>query len=72
MTELLQQAFAAVSKLPTAEQDSIADWLLREMESDTNWDASFARSQDLLAHMAAEARAEHGRGETEDLDPDNL
>jgi len=64
MTELLEQAFAEVSKLPPDEQDLIADWLLKEMESECRWNQLFAESQDALPVLASEALAEHRKGDT--------
>ena len=70
MTDLLEQAFAQASKLPAQEQDAIADWLLKELESENQWDRSFAESQDVLSKFGAEALAEHRQGNTQALDPD--
>ena len=36
------------------------------------WDESFARSADVLAHLADGARAERRAGRTLPLDPDDL
>ena len=72
MTARLEQAFTEVSKLPPKEQDALADWLLAELESERQWDKRFADSQDVLSKLAAEALAEHRRGETQELDPDQM
>ena len=72
MTKLLERAFAEASRLSPPEQDAIAEWLLKEIESESRWDESFARSQNGLSALAAEALSEHRRGETETLDPDDL
>ena len=72
MTELLEQAFAQASKLSPQEQDLIADWLLKELESENRWDILFARSQDALSKLSSEALAEHRQGNTQELDPDKL
>ncbi len=72
MTELLQKAFDRAATLPPEEQDAIATRLIDEIESECKWDDLFSRSQDLLEKMANEALAEHRRGLTEPLDPDNL
>ena len=72
MTKLLEQAFAEASKLPPQEQDALADWLLAELESEKRWGRLFADSQDGLSKLAAEALAEHQRGQTQELDPDQL
>ncbi len=72
MTELLQKAFAEVSKLPEREQDELAAWILKELESERQWDEAFARSPVVLARLAAEALAEHRAGRTRLLDPEQL
>jgi len=72
MTNLLEHAFAQASKLPPEEQDVIADWLLKELESEKRWDKAFAQSQSALSKLACEALAEHRQGETQSLDPDKL
>lgn len=64
MTDLLAQAFAQASKVPPEEQDAIADWLLKELESERRWDGAFAASQDALSQLATEAIAEHQQGKT--------
>jgi len=68
MTTALQQAFQIASALPQEQQDSLVAILIEELASDERWQASFARSQDALAKLAAEALAEDARGETRDLD----
>ncbi len=68
MTQLLEQAFAAAAKLPQAEQDSVAAFMLAELESERKWAESFAASQDKLADMADEALREFKAGETSPLD----
>ena len=60
------------SKLPEKEQEAFAAWILAELESERRWDDLFARSQDVLAKMADEARREYHAGLTEPLDPDKL
>lgn len=72
MTKLLERAFTEASKLSETEQDSLAQRLLFEIESDLEWDDSFARSGHLLSRLAAEALEEHRAGLTLDLDPDRL
>ena len=72
MTKLLEKAFEKAAELPSAEQDSFARWLLAELDSERRWAELLGGSQALLARLAEEALAEHARGETEDLDPDQL
>jgi hypothetical protein len=72
MTQLLEQAFAAVAQLPAAEQDALARALLAELASEAAIDAALERRPDALARLADEALEEHRAGRTEPLDPDAL
>jgi hypothetical protein len=72
MTELLQRAFAEASRLPEAEQEALAAWILAELAAERRWQASFDASADTLAALADEALAEHRAGHTQPLDPDRL
>lgn len=72
MSKLLEKAMAEASKLPEPEQETFAAWILAELESERRWDGLFARSQDLLAKMAEEARREYRDGLTETLDSEKL
>jgi hypothetical protein len=64
MTQLLERAFAAASKLPAAEQDAIASVLLAELEAERRWSETFATSQDQLAALTDEALREFEAGDT--------
>ena len=70
MTELLEQAFAEAAKLPPAEQDALARWVLEELRAEQRWDQAFAGSADVLAQLADDALAEHRAGRTRLLDLD--
>lgn len=72
MTQMLEQAFAEVAKLPDEEQDAFAAWIVDELASEQRWSQSFAQSQGLLAQLAEEALAEHRAGRTQPLDVDEL
>jgi len=72
MTKVLEKAFDEASKLTESEQDALGEWLLAEIESEREWDRAFVESQDLIAHLAKKALAEHRRGQTDELDPDKL
>ena len=67
MTQLLEKAISKAHPLSIPEQDILASIILDEIDSEKNWAASFARSQDLLSTMAAEAMAEHIAGKTKSL-----
>ena len=72
MTNSLQQAFEAAAQLPPDEQDAVAAWLLAELQAERKWNDSFARSQDVLSALAAEATEEHRKGKTQALDPKQI
>lgn len=72
MTTRLEQVFTEASKLSPKEQDALADWILAERHSEKRWDRLFADSQETLSELASEALTEHCRGQTQELDPDQL
>lgn len=72
MTRLLEEAFRKASALTDAEQDAIAAVILADLEDERRWGEAFASSQDLLADLAEEARAEHRAGRTLSLDPERM
>lgn len=72
MTQMLEQAFAEVAKLPDEEQDAFAAWIVEELASEQRWSHSFAQSQDALAQLAEEALAEHRANRTQPLNADGL
>ena len=72
MGKLLEKVVAEAKKLPEQEQEAFAAWALAELESEKKWDELFARSQDLLSRMAAEAKRDYLEGRTEPLDPKKL
>jgi len=67
VTKTLEEAFAKVSRLPARDQNSVARWLLVELESDTRWNKAFRRSADRLAQLADAALEEHRSGRTRRL-----
>ena len=67
MTHLLQQAFAKAAKLTENQQNAFARWVLEELDSEKRWDKAFAKSQDLLVHLADQALKEHADGKTKPL-----
>ena len=68
MTKLLEKAFKRASKLPDLEQNTLAKWLLDELEADREWDNKFADSEDILSRLADEALETHRKGKTKQLD----
>jgi len=69
MVERLKQAFAMAERLSTHEQEAPADLLLEEMQASQEWERLLAdpRSDKLLEQLVAEALAEDGAGETEEI-----
>ena len=59
MTDLLERAFAEAAKLPPAEQEALAAWILEELAAERHWQESFRQSADLLDKLADEALNEH-------------
>jgi hypothetical protein len=72
MTSLLERAFQEASKLPSIAQNSLAKWLLEELEDEKKWDLSFAESEDILDKLANEALTSDKNSETEPLDMNKL
>jgi hypothetical protein len=72
MTQLVEKAFAAIARLPEAEQDAIAAIILEELASEERWQAALGASPDALGKLADEALAEYRAGKTQPLDPDAL
>ena len=55
MTDLLNKAFDAASRLPRDEQDALAEWLLAELASEEGWRERFAETHNSLSVLAREA-----------------
>lgn len=72
MTELLEKAITKLKNLPKDEQNVMATIILDELEEESPWDDSFARSPNKLAKLAAEAMKEYHAGKTQELDPATL
>ena len=72
MSKVLEEAIAKLAELPEEDQDSIASWLLEDLESERRWEAIFSESGSALARLADEALNEHASGFTKELDPDKL
>ncbi len=69
MTCNLKLAIDRVSALPDDGQDAIAGIILEEIEDEARWRATFATSQEALARLADEARAEIAAGDVLPFDP---
>lgn len=72
MTTLLEKAIAELAKLPETQQDSMAQWILDELEDETRWDQAFAGSLTQLAEMGKKTLQDDKAGRTQELHPDEL
>jgi len=64
-----------MESLPESVQDRVVERLrdyIEDARDETQWDESFARSQDKLTAAARKARAETSRGLAIPLNPDDL
>jgi len=72
VTKLAAEAWEKLQELDDDQQDRLARIILDDIESDRRWDELFAKSQDFLGELAAEAKAEYEAGLTDELTPDKL
>lgn len=72
MTELLEKAIAELSRLPDEQQNSMAQWILEELEDERRWDAAFASSLPQLEQLAKKALSDYQSGRTQELKPDDM
>jgi hypothetical protein len=72
MTRLLERAFKEASKLPEIQQNTLAKWVLEELQADKEWEKMFAGSEDILDKLADEALEAHKQGKTKPLNLKNL
>jgi hypothetical protein len=71
MTKLLVRAFKEASKLPEIQQNTLAKWVLEELQVDKEWEKMFAGSEDVLDKLADEALEAHKQGKTKPLNLKN-
>jgi hypothetical protein len=72
MTALLERAFEQATKLPDAEQNALAKWLIEELAAEREWAKAFSESEDVLEKLADEAIESKKQGRTTSLDLDRL
>ena len=72
MTKLLEKAIEKLSRLSDDQQDSMAQWILEELEDERRWDTAFSNSLPQLEQLAQKALEDHRDGRTRDLNPDDL
>ncbi|HLO13429.1 MAG TPA: hypothetical protein VK206_01275 [Anaerolineales bacterium] len=71
MTQL-ELVISEIEKLPPDEQNQFTAWILEELHSEERWSKLFAKSSDILSHLADEALEEYKAKKTDKLDPDIL
>jgi hypothetical protein len=72
MNQLLDKAITKVQQLPPDEQETIAALILDEIADEEAWDTAFANSQDQLAKLAEQARADIKAGRVKKMGFDEL
>ena len=68
MTVLPDEALKRVAGLPQEDQDFIASSIQETLDDDAAWSRSFREKPHVFEALAAEAIAEHRRGETRPLE----
>jgi hypothetical protein len=72
MTQLLQNAIAAIQSLPESQQDAIAALILEEIGDEEQWQSAFANSQEELSRLAGKVREDIRQGRVRDMGIDEL
>jgi hypothetical protein len=72
MTKLLEKAIEELNKLPEPQQESMAQWILDELEDEARWDQTFADALPQLENLAKKALKDYRAGRTKELNPDEL
>jgi hypothetical protein len=72
MTKRLEEAIERLRRLPEADQDSIAQIVFDELESERKWDELFTKSPEKLKRLGDQAWADYEAGKTDELDPEKL
>ena len=72
MIKLLEDAIAKLRQLPEGEQESVARFVLHELEKDREWRRASESHTESLAKLIAEVIVDDDRGECPDLDPHRM
>ena len=72
MTELLTQALEQASKLPDQLQDDLAQQILEDIESESQWQQTLSEPQTELEALAAKALEDSEAGRTKQVGFDEL
>jgi len=68
ITAAFAEALAEAAKLPVEDQNYLAHLIMEDIAEEKKWADSFARSQDMLGRMAAQARQEIAEGKVYPLE----
>jgi len=72
MTKLMEKAIEKLRALPEQEQDTVAGFVLNQLEEDRRWDHTSTKHADKLKALADEALDDFRAGRTTALDPEGL
>ena len=72
MTKALEEAIERLKRMPEDRQDSLAQFLMYEIEEDERWRTSTADHSGKLKEFVAEILDANRRGDCEELDVDSL
>lgn len=72
MTRRMKQAMDRLAAVPEPLQDSLADFLLHEIDQDEKWSASSAARSEKLRSIVKEVLTDDAAGRTTSLDPERL
>lgn len=72
MTKTLEQAIERLKQMTEDQQDSLAQFLLHEIDEDERWQKTTARHEGKLQDFVADVLEAERRGECETLNPDLL
>lgn len=72
MTKLLEKAIAELTKLSEGQQDSMAQWILDELEDEAHWGQIFADSLPQLEQLAKKALEDYRAGRTKELGSEHI
>ena len=68
MTRLLEEAVAAMARLPAGDQDAVASLILAELEAEKGWQEALAKNPEKLQRLADEALEDIRAGRVTGLD----
>ncbi len=72
MTRLMEQVIERLKAIPEAQQDGVAEFLLKELAEDERWAASTRENGVRLRGLIENVLADDAAGYCEPLDPERL